>query len=224
MKHHAMPSHELECAPTALYDHGAGSYDARLRAQPVSLKRLRTVEAPLRRLALSASHVLDLGCGTGRFAAGLGTRNVVGIDISMGMLREAIAKGVRVARGDAHALPFASGAFDLVVAANAAFRHLGLDQALAESARVLRPGGWLACHQYAARVWSLRRPFSRPAARHARDLLTIAGFERAAQAHGLWLVEVQLWRGLRFWPHLVRVPGVLAMRLWDQGVFVFERR
>lgn len=64
------------------------------------------------------SRVLDLGCGTGRFArrlARIGT--VTGLDRSAEMLREARSKpGPRWVMGDAASLPFRDGSFDCALA------------------------------------------------------------------------------------------------------------
>lgn len=97
-----------------------------------------------------ARRVLDLGCGTGRFAirfaeAGLG---VVGVDRSAEMLARLAAKprpaGLRIVRCDAAALPFARHAFDAVFTSH--FLHLvpEIDDVADEVHRVLRPGGLLA--------------------------------------------------------------------------------
>jgi SAM-dependent methyltransferase len=67
--------------------------------------------------------VLDVGTGTGRAAIALAScgAEVVGIDASAEMLKVAGDRAaerhvpVRFERGDAHALPFADGAFDVAV-------------------------------------------------------------------------------------------------------------
>ncbi|WP_327352024.1 class I SAM-dependent methyltransferase [Streptomyces sp. NBC_01304] len=92
---------------------------------------------------------LDLCCGTG---AGLGVLRevcrdqVVGVDISEGMLRtgRAQAPAARV-RGDALALPFRE-AFDLVVSFGAFGHFLPAERPrlFAQAAAVLRPGGRFA--------------------------------------------------------------------------------
>jgi SAM-dependent methyltransferase len=218
-----MPEGDVLREGGRLYDGGAAGYDARLRAQPASLTRLLVIERRLRELARRSARVLDLGCGTGRLAGGLQTAPLAGVDLSLGMLREAVRKGLPVACADAHAVPFADATFDLVIAANAVFRHLRLDDALGECARVLRPGGRLGLHHHAARFWSPRRPFTRPALRNAQDLESIEALEQAAARQGLTLVDVRLWRCLRFWPYLLRVPSALAWHLWDHGLFVLEK-
>jgi tRNA threonylcarbamoyl adenosine modification protein (Sua5/YciO/YrdC/YwlC family) len=92
-------------------------------------------------------NVVDLGVGTGLVAAGLVERgiDVTGVDLSLEMLRRAFDRiGPRVAQGDAHDLPVASGSVDTVLMAWVL--HVVGDAAavLDECRRVLRPGGRLA--------------------------------------------------------------------------------
>jgi 7,8-dihydropterin-6-yl-methyl-4-(beta-D-ribofuranosyl)aminobenzene 5'-phosphate synthase len=58
---------------------------------------------------------LEIGVGTGRFAAPLGIS--VGLDPSAAMLEHASARGIRVVRGVAEQLPFATGSFDYALSA-----------------------------------------------------------------------------------------------------------
>jgi demethylmenaquinone methyltransferase/2-methoxy-6-polyprenyl-1,4-benzoquinol methylase len=98
---------------------------------------------------------LDVGTGTGELALELrrqGAARVVGGDFSGEMLATARAKataagcaGLRWALVDALALPFPQNTFDCVTNAFL-LRNLGdLRGGLAEMARVLKPGGRLAC-------------------------------------------------------------------------------
>jgi SAM-dependent methyltransferase len=91
---------------------------------------------------------LDLGCGEGRLGRALAGRGhrVVGIDASPTLARLAREAGgfEEVVTGDAAALPFADGAFDLVVAFMTPQDMDDLEGALREAARVLAPGGRLA--------------------------------------------------------------------------------
>ncbi len=115
-----------------------------------------------RRLGVQAGdRLLDLGCGFGRHAfqaARLGAQ-VVALDAGEDEVRgvlgtfAAMAEAgeldpardrVGVARGDALALPFADASFDRVIASEV-LEHIPDDeQAMAELARVLRPGGTMA--------------------------------------------------------------------------------
>ena len=91
---------------------------------------------------------LDLGCGEGCLGRALVERGhrVVGIDASptlAGLAREA-GGFEEVVVGDAAALPFGDGAFDLVVAFMTPQDFDDLEGALREAARVLASGGRLA--------------------------------------------------------------------------------
>jgi demethylmenaquinone methyltransferase/2-methoxy-6-polyprenyl-1,4-benzoquinol methylase len=97
-------------------------------------------------LALPAgSRVLDLACGTGDLTKVAARRQhrVVGADLSWGMLT-ANRSGAPLAQADGSRLPFPTGAFDGVVCGYALRNFGDLEAALAETARVLRPGGRLS--------------------------------------------------------------------------------
>jgi ubiquinone/menaquinone biosynthesis C-methylase UbiE len=102
--------------------------------------------------------ILELGAGTGRLTLPLARaagRRVIGIDRSLPMLSRAIAKTRRrkVASekprgyilGDIRELPFANASFALVIAPYGMLQSLtrerDLTRALAEAARVVKPGG-----------------------------------------------------------------------------------
>ena len=90
--------------------------------------------------------VLEVGAGTGRLLRELAARfpgaRITGLDRSRGML--ARAAGLPRVRGDASRLPFAAGAFDLVLSAFMLFHVPDPAEALAEAHRVLAPGGRVA--------------------------------------------------------------------------------
>ena len=106
------------------------------------------------------NRLLDLGCGAGRHAFEAYRRgaDVVAFDADHGELCQVSGMTAAMAAasqappgararsvgGDATAMPFGDGAFDRVIAAEV-LEHLPADRrALAEIARVLRPGGLLA--------------------------------------------------------------------------------
>ncbi len=101
--------------------------------------------------------VLEVGCGSGVIAAevaGLSPASVIGLDLDADMLRLA-APEVPCVQGDAHALPFPDGTFDVTLCH---YLLLWVDDpawAVREMARVTRPGGFvLACAEpdYGGRV------------------------------------------------------------------------
>jgi SAM-dependent methyltransferase len=94
--------------------------------------------AALRKVVPSGSG-LEIGVGTGRFAAPLAVR--FGLDPALNMLRLAKQRGIRVVRGLGENLPFRDGSFDFV---QIVFVLESLDDPLSflgEAARTLRKKG-----------------------------------------------------------------------------------
>lgn len=154
------------------------------------------------RLGLRAGErVLDLGCGGGRHAFeahrrgahtvafdrnGGDTKDAAAMLAAMRLAGEAPADALGTAvNGDALALPFADASFDRVIAAEV-LEHVPDDgAAMAELARVLRPGGTLAVtvpRWFPEKVcWALSETYHAP---HVPD-----GHVRIYRRSGLaWLV------------------------------------
>jgi SAM-dependent methyltransferase len=97
------------------------------------------------------TRILDVGCGLGsiteRFVKEL-KADVQAIDVSARMVELARARGIDAQVADAEQLPFRDGEFDCVFAGWVLYHVPGLEQALSECARVLRPGGWLVASSY----------------------------------------------------------------------------
>lgn len=84
---------------------------------------------------------IEIGVGSGRFAAPLGVQ--VGLDPSRAMLAYAMARGIEVVQGAAEALPFAAASFDHVLVVTTICFVDSPDEMLAEVHRILKPNGRL---------------------------------------------------------------------------------
>ena len=119
--------------------------------------------------------VLDVGCGTGYLLARLQARcpdsDLVGLDLTPAMLDQAAARlgaAATLLCGSGDALPLPDASVDTVVSANVVHFFERPHAALAEMARVLRPGGrlvitdwcddYLACRVLDRTLRLLRRP------------------------------------------------------------------
>lgn len=137
------------------YDDFAGWYE-RERHLPYH-RMLDDLEVELVERYARGKDALEVGCGTGlildrvrKFA-----RHAHGIDLSGGMLARAAERGLPVAQASATALPMANASVDVAYAFKVLAHIPDISGALAEMARVVRPGGWVLAEFYNAR--SLRR-------------------------------------------------------------------
>lgn len=140
----AMTDAELRHAMDRFWRHGGYVYGT---------LRDRTYYDELDRLiaeycgAAAGEQVLDLCCGTGRLGTLLpGARSITGIDISavalgIAQARHADDPRLRVVAMEAGRLGFADASFDRVLFVDAIEHVRNPAQVLAETARVLRPGG-----------------------------------------------------------------------------------
>ncbi|MBL8550202.1 MAG: class I SAM-dependent methyltransferase [Hyphomonadaceae bacterium] len=98
-------------------------------------------------LAGAPETALDVGCGEGRFCRALNASGVraTGLDPTSALIEEARRRDPsgRYVLGRAEDLPFADASFDLVVAYLSLIDIEDADAAMAEMARVLKPGGAL---------------------------------------------------------------------------------
>lgn len=105
------------------------------------------LDAPMRAGALKAApkSALDIGCGEGRFCRMLSAEGVraTGVDPTVALIEEARRRDpsgdYRIGR--AEALDFEDASFDLAVSYLALIDIAGAEMAIAEMARVLKPGG-----------------------------------------------------------------------------------
>ena len=84
---------------------------------------------------------IEIGVGSGRFAAPLGVQ--VGVDPSPAMLVHAAARGIAVVAGTAENLPFVAASFDYALVVTTICFVDSPVRMLEEARRVLKPGGRL---------------------------------------------------------------------------------
>jgi ubiquinone/menaquinone biosynthesis C-methylase UbiE len=99
-----------------------------------------------------SGRLLEVGCGTGLWLAALSelVSPVYGLDLSLGMLRQTMAREVEagsallLCNGQASRLPFYANSFNLIYCVNALHHFLQPERFIMEAHRVLKPGGALA--------------------------------------------------------------------------------
>jgi ubiquinone/menaquinone biosynthesis C-methylase UbiE len=112
-----------------------------------------------------ATRVLDVGCGTGNYAAALSEATgcrVSGIDPSQQMIdrARAAAPWEFLVQGSAENLPFADDAFGVVMSTDVIHHVRDRDAYFREAARVLRPAGHLVTVTDSHDTIPRRRPLS----------------------------------------------------------------
>lgn len=211
----------------ALYERWAESYP------PVPHNPLmRAEQETMRQLwpAVIGRRVLDLACGSGRYArllAAGGAAAVLALDRSPRMLRQ--IAGAAAVQGSMMRLPFACDMFDAVICGMAVGHAPDLESWMGEVARVLAPRGVLLYsdfHPQAVAAGHVRRFRDScgavSVAPHYRH--TLAAHRSAAAAAGLTIEEVREVRvGLelresfpgspQFYRRWCGLPVVLALRV-----------
>lgn len=171
---------------------------------PEEIERRAVWTAPLRRRAyrrlrrsLHGARVLEVGCGPGvlcRELAQLPVASVTGLDADPNLLRVALERGGRPSYhlGSAERLPFADGAFDVVVC------HLVLlwlrdpVAALREMARVTRKGGVVAALAEPDLGGRVDHPDAGYAGWMSRMLRAAGGHPDAGRRLGEWFLKAGL--------------------------------
>jgi ubiquinone/menaquinone biosynthesis C-methylase UbiE len=176
--------------------------------------------AIVRRVAEGGT-ALEVGCGTGlvmQRVAGFAA-HVRGIDVSPGMLAHARARGLDVCEGSATALPFPDGEFDVVYSFKVLAHVDAVELALAEMARVTRPGGHVVFDAYNrdSLRFLVKRAFGPRRTSSTFDEAAIgtrfdAPEQALARARALGtVVDVAGIRILTTHPGILRIPGLGPM-------------
>jgi SAM-dependent methyltransferase len=138
--------------PLAAYGLWADTYPAEAH-NPLMAAEQEIVERII--MHVPARRALDVGTGSGRYLPILkaSSRTVVGVDLSLPMLRRGAAQGCLCA--DACQLPFRRETFDLINASLMVGDVAPLAEWACEMARVLAPGGHLVYSDFHP-AWSER--------------------------------------------------------------------
>jgi len=142
-------------------------------------------EVPVR----AGASYLDVGCGNGAATLAIGRElglEVTGIDVDPAQVAAARAAALgttaRFEVGDATSLPFAACRFDIVACHRTTHHIPAWEAAIAESLRVLRPGGWLVYTDLLLPPWAAR--WGRRLAGRWAGFVTESGLRSAlARAH-----------------------------------------
>jgi demethylmenaquinone methyltransferase/2-methoxy-6-polyprenyl-1,4-benzoquinol methylase len=207
---------ELDKKPaevSAMFDNVAERYDLLNDALSLGMDR-RWRRAVARAVGAGpGQQVLDLAAGTGTSSRAFiraGAR-CVACDFSFGMLSVGArrpAPNLSFVAGDALALPFRDGAFDVVTISFGLRNVADTGQALAELLRVTRPGGRLVVCEFS------HVPFPRLNALYERYLtkglpVVARRLSRNAEAYD-YLAE-----SIRAWPAQPELAGKIAAAGWS---------
>jgi ubiquinone/menaquinone biosynthesis C-methylase UbiE len=203
----AVADHDQHHAARLYYDEFSSRYDAERRPnRPDGYHALiDDLEVDLVDRYGAGGDVLECGCGTGlilerirRFA-----QSAKGIDLSPKMLERARARGLDAREASVTAIPFPPDSFDVVCAFKVLAHVPQIGRALAEMARVARPGGVVIAEFYnpaSVRGLIKRLGPARAISHRTRESAVYTRFD------GPWVIP-------RILPPSVRIEAVRGVRI-----------
>ena len=137
-----------------MFDHIAPTYDRLNHVLSMNVDKLWRAQALKEIVDGSAQRILDVACGTGDSTIAIAKTaaagsEVVGVDISEGMMalvegkaeKAGVGDRIRLQVADGEALPYEEGTFDRVTCAFGIRNFEHKEKGLSEFLRVLKPGG-----------------------------------------------------------------------------------
>ena len=196
----------------AMFDEVADAYDLTNDVLTGGIDRLwrRATVAAIG--AKAGDIVLDIAAGTGTSSeplAAAGVR-VIPADFSLGMLRVGVRRRPELAftAADATRLPFADGSFDAVTMSFGLRNVVDVTTALAEFARVTKPGGRLVICEFSAPT---NGPFRRVYTEYLmRALPAVAKRVSSSPDSYVYLAE-----SIRAWPAQRELASMVAQAGWS---------
>ncbi|MCR9094080.1 MAG: ubiquinone/menaquinone biosynthesis methyltransferase [bacterium] len=141
-----------------MFDRIAPKYDALNRVMSIGMDQ-RWRRRLLDKIGVGDGDlVVDLACGTGDFCELVEERGaeVIGVDFALQMLKQGRTRGLdfRSVQGDGEWLPFKTASVDVVTCGFALRNFVSLKGVLAETARILKPGGRIALVDVDRPAWA----------------------------------------------------------------------
>lgn len=168
---------------TKMFDAISKNYDGlnRVISFGIDIKWRKRVVAILK--VKKPETIVDIATGTGDLAISMvptGAKNIVGLDISQGMLEEGKKKVndkglgniIEMIIGDSENLPFKDASFDAITVAFGVRNFENLDKGLSEIYRVLKPNGTFVVLETSVPT---KTPFKQGYKLHCNYILPIVG-------------------------------------------------
>jgi len=181
---------------------------------------LNELEADAIRPHIANKTVLELGCGTGQILSLLreDAAQLVGMDLSSGMLQKSKERGFCVTQGDITQIPFKGGQFDAVYSVKTLPHVQELDRGFREIDRVLKPGGYLFLEFYNANSlrglkWQIKNVLPGKISDSTHEKSVYTKYQTAKELEQAFLPNwkrVQVSGLMTFAPHpaLYSIPGI----------------
>ena len=195
----------------AMFDGVAAGYDRANSVMTFGFDRRWRITTAHALDARRGEKVLDLAAGTGVSTSeyARGGAWCLAADFSLGMLRTGLHREVPMVAADALRLPFADGSFDAATISFGIRNFVDAKAALAEIARVVRPGGRLVICEVSTPTFAPVRWVYRKFIRRAMTLL--GRFTSSNPAAYAYLAE-----SMAAWPDQRAFAETIAAAGWER--------